>query len=82
MREGVVWATRSDDTADYWLEAGHALRLRRGERLWLGAECDAARIAFEMPARAGERVMGWLARAAAPVLWGGRRRVRQGWRSV
>jgi len=82
VREGVVWATRSDDTADYWLEAGHALQLRRGERLWLGAEGDAARIAFEMPARAGQRVLGWVGRVAGRVVLRGRRVMGQGWRSV
>ncbi len=38
VRGGAVWVTRSDDTEDYWLQPGHTLRLRRGERLWLSAE--------------------------------------------
>ena len=32
---GAIWVTRSDDIEDYWLQPGHTLRLRRGERLWL-----------------------------------------------
>ena len=67
VRHGLVWLTRSDDTADYWLEAGHTVRLRRGERLWLGAERDAARVAFETPARVGERALDWLVRSAARI---------------
>ena len=40
---GAVWVTRSDDIEDYWLQPGHTLRLRRGERLWLSAEGTRAR---------------------------------------
>ena len=65
VRDGLVWVTRSDDVADYWLEPGHTLRLRRGERLWIGTEHEAARVAFEMPVHAGERALDWFARAAA-----------------
>jgi hypothetical protein len=51
-----VWVTRSNDVEDYWLEPGHSLRLRPGERLWLSTEGpSAARVAFVAP----------LARAAA-----------------
>jgi hypothetical protein len=65
VRCGAVWLTRSDDTADYWLEPGHTLRLRRGERLWIGAEGGgAAWVAFESPARLGERLFDALARYA------------------
>ncbi|HEY1608385.1 MAG TPA: DUF2917 domain-containing protein [Paraburkholderia sp.] len=78
VRDGLVWLTRSDDTADYWLEPGHTVRLRRGERLWLGAEGDAARVAFEAPARVGERALDWLARSAAQVGL----RAAGGWRTV
>ena len=78
VRDGFVWLTRSDDTADYWLEAGHTLRLRRGERLWVGAERAAARIAFETPAHVGERALDWIVRTAT------RAGVRagSGWRTV
>lgn len=78
VRGGQVWLTRSDDTADYWLEPGHAVRLRRGERLWVGAERGAAQIAFETPARVGERLFDWLARSAAHVGL----RAASGWRTV
>lgn len=65
VRCGAVWVTRSDDTADYWLEPGHTLRLRRGERLWVGAEGGKpAWVAFEAPAHFGERVFDALARYA------------------
>ena len=76
---GVVWVTRSDDTADYWLEPGHTLRLRRGERLWMGAEGKTpAWVAFAAPTRLGERVIDWAARVAqrAGV------HVGDGWRTV
>ncbi|MCG5077298.1 DUF2917 domain-containing protein [Paraburkholderia tagetis] len=66
VRCGAVWVTRSDDTADYWLEPGHTLRLRRGERLWIGAEQGgAAWVQFATPARVSERVVDWAARLAA-----------------
>lgn len=66
VRCGAVWLTRSDDTADYWLEPGHTLRLRRGERLWIGAEGGkAAWVAFASPAHVGERVYDALRRSAA-----------------
>jgi hypothetical protein len=52
---GAVWVTRSDDTEDYWLQPGHTLRLRRGERLWLSAEGSThAKVAFS----AGRRTAG------------------------
>ena len=82
VRDGVVWLTRSDDTADYWLEAGHALRLRRGERLWVGAERASARIAFETPARASERALDWALRTAARAGVRVGARVAHGWRTV
>ncbi|HTH62373.1 MAG TPA: DUF2917 domain-containing protein [Paraburkholderia sp.] len=78
VHDGIVWLTRSDDTADYWLEPGHKVRLRRGERLWVGAERDAARVAFETPARAGDRALDWLMRGAAHVGL----RAGSGWRTV
>ncbi|WP_321879932.1 DUF2917 domain-containing protein [Paraburkholderia bannensis] len=79
VRCGAVWVTRSDDTADYWLEPGHTLRLRRGERLWIGAEQGAAAwVAFATPARISERALDWVARQAARLgLHAG-----DGWRTV
>ncbi|WP_321785592.1 DUF2917 domain-containing protein [Paraburkholderia sp. J94] len=63
---GAVWLTRSDDTADYWLEPGQTVRLRRGERLWIGAEQGApAWVAFATPQRVSERALDWAARTAA-----------------
>jgi hypothetical protein len=76
---GAVWVTRSDDVEDYWLEPGHTLRLRRGERLWLSVEgSQSARLAFAVPTRANERAMNWFARVTDRLgCW-----VRQGWRTV
>jgi hypothetical protein len=79
VRCGAVWVTRSDDTADYWLEPGHTLRLRRGERLWLSVESgQQARVAFAVPARADLRAFDWLMRVADRVGL----RSRDGWRTV
>ncbi|POR56300.1 Protein of unknown function (DUF2917) [Paraburkholderia eburnea] len=79
VRCGAVWVTRSDDTADYWLEPGHTLRLRRGERLWIGAEQGtAAWVAFATPSRIGERALDWAARQAARVGF----HAGDGWRTV
>lgn len=76
---GPVWVTRSDDVEDYWLEPGHTLRLRRGERLWLSVEgAPAARVAFAIPARPSERLIDWAARAAQRLGV----RVGDGWRTV
>ena len=74
-----VWATRSNDTEDYWLQPGHTLRLRRGERLWLSVESGAqARVAFAVPARVDLRAFDWLVRLADRVGL----RSRDGWRTV
>jgi len=63
---GAVWLTRSDDTADYWLEPGHTLRLRRGERLWIGAEGGRpAWVAFALPVGIREQAADVLTRTAA-----------------
>lgn len=74
-----VWVTRSDDIEDYWLEAGHTLRLRRGERLWLSVEGGpVAWLAFSVPTRADERAINWFARVTDRLgCW-----LRQGWRTV
>jgi hypothetical protein len=74
-----VWVTRSDDTEDYWLEPGHTLRLRRGERLWLSVEAGSqARVAFDVPARADVQVIDWVVRLADRFGM----RLRDGWRTV
>lgn len=76
---GAVWLTRSDDTADYWLEPGNTLRLRRGERLWIGAEGGKpAWVAFAQPASLREQAVDTLARVAARFGV----RAGDGWRTV
>lgn len=76
---GALWVTRSDDTEDYWLEPGHTLRLRRGERLWLSVESgDRAMVAFAVPARPDVRVFDWLVRITDRLGL----RSRDGWRTV
>ncbi|RFU47160.1 DUF2917 domain-containing protein [Paraburkholderia sp. DHOC27] len=76
---GAVWVTRSDDTEDYWLQPGHTLRLRRGERLWLSVEGGGrARVAFAVAPRADVRVFDWLARVSDRLGL----RSRDGWRTV
>ncbi|RQH04677.1 DUF2917 domain-containing protein [Paraburkholderia dinghuensis] len=63
---GAVWLTRSDDVADYWLEPGHTLRLRRGERLWIGAEGGKpAWVAFALPVGVRQQMVDVVTRAAA-----------------
>jgi hypothetical protein len=37
VRSGPLWLTREGDPVDHVLQAGQRLRVRRGERLWLGA---------------------------------------------
>jgi Protein of unknown function (DUF2917) len=79
VRGGPVWVTRSDDIEDYWLEPGHTLHLRRGERLWLSAEgAGQARVIFSVPTRCDERALNWLARVSERFA----ARVRGGWRTV
>lgn len=79
VTSGAVWLTRSDDIADYWLEPGHTVRLRRGERLWIGSEGgSAARIAFERPVGARQRAVDALARLALKLGM----HVGDGWRTV
>jgi len=76
---GSVWLTRSDDIDDYFIEAGHALHLRRGERLWVSVDgSPEALLAFSVPVRADERCLNWLARMIERFsCW-----LRQGWRTV
>ena len=78
VRGGAVWVTRSDDTEDYWLQPGHTLRLRRGERLWLSAEgTPRATVAFSVPTRCDERALNWFARNPHRLA----ARMRGGWRT-
>jgi len=79
VRGGAVWITRSDDTLDYWLQPGQTLHLRRGERLWLGAEgARHAKVTFSVPTRCDERALNWLARVGERLVM----RMRGGWRTV
>ncbi|MEW9584098.1 DUF2917 domain-containing protein [Paraburkholderia sp. DGU8] len=76
---GAIWVTRSDDVEDYWLQPGHTLRLRRGERLWLSAEGSTpSKVVFSVPTRCDERALNWLARVGERLLM----RMRGGWRTV
>jgi hypothetical protein len=74
-----VWATRSNDTEDYWLVPGDSLKLRERERLWLSTEKGrTAQVVFTLAPRADQRAIGWLARGIEKL--GGR--FRSGWRTV
>jgi len=74
-----LMVTRSDDVEDYFIEAGPALHLRRGERLWVSVDGSPdAQLAFSVPVRADERCLNWLARISERFsCW-----LRQGWRMV
>jgi hypothetical protein len=39
--QGGVWATRILAPYDHWIQPGAVLRLKRGERIWLGNDGDA-----------------------------------------
>ncbi|RAS20525.1 DUF2917 domain-containing protein [Paraburkholderia bryophila] len=79
VQGGAVWVTRSDDTEDYWLQPGHTLRLRCGERLWLSAEGGAqAKVTFSVPTRCDQRALNWFARIGERLT----ARMRGGWRTV
>lgn len=79
VQGGAVWVTRSDDTEDYWLQPGHTLRLRCGERLWLSAEGGVqAKVTFSVPTRCDQRALNWFARIGERLA----ARMRGGWRTV
>jgi hypothetical protein len=74
-----VWATRSNDTEDYWLAPGDTLKLRERERLWLSAETgQRAQVVFTLAPRCHQRAIGWLARRIERVTG----RFGSGWRTV
>lgn len=74
-----VWATRSNDTEDYWLVPGDSLKLRERERLWLSTEKgESAQVVFTLAPRADQRAIGWLARRLERLA----RRFGSGWRTV
>ena len=61
-----VWLTRINSPYDYWLMPGHAMQLKRGERVWISTDGDApARVALSsrLPLRRGVASQ-WLARLA------------------
>lgn len=79
VQGATVWATRSEDVDDYFLAPGATLRLRRGERLWLGVEGPAsAQVAFSMTPSACEAARSAFARLASRIS----ARLHQGWRVV
>ncbi|AME23623.1 MAG: DUF2917 domain-containing protein [Pseudomonadota bacterium] len=74
-----VWATRSNDTEDYWLVPGDSLKLRQHERLWLSTEAGGtAQVVFTLARRPDQRAIGWLARGFDRLA----ERFRSGWRTV
>ncbi|KAF1054563.1 MAG: hypothetical protein GAK41_00557 [Burkholderia gladioli] len=78
-RLSVQGATRSEDVDDYFLAPGATLRLRRGERLWLGVEGPAsAQVAFSVTPSACEAARSAFARLASRIS----ARLHQGWRVV
>ena len=74
-----VWATRSNDTEDYWLVPGDSLKLRVRERLWLSTEKGrTAQVVFTLAPRVAQRAIGGLARGFEKLVG----RFRSGWRTV
>ncbi|SAL69129.1 hypothetical protein AWB68_03916 [Caballeronia choica] len=74
-----VWATRSNDTEDYWLTPGDKLKLRERERLWLSVEGDRpAQIVFTIVPRTDQRAMNWIASGIGRLA----DRFRSSWRTV
>ncbi len=74
-----VWATRSDDTEDYWLVPGDRLKLRERERLWLSVDGDRpAQVVFTIVPRCDERAIHWASTAIERL----GQRLRSGWRVV
>jgi len=74
-----VWATRSNDTEDYWLAPGDSLKLRERERLWLSTEgVRGAHVVFTIVPRPDQQAVGWIARRFAKLA----ARFRPTWRTV
>jgi hypothetical protein len=74
-----VWATRSNDTEDYWLVPGGSLKLRERERLWLSTEGErVAQVVFTIAPRPDQQAIGWVARQWAKLA----ARFRPSWRTV
>jgi hypothetical protein len=74
-----VWATRSNDTEDYWLVPGDSLKLRERERLWLSTEKGrTAQVVFTLAPRPDQRAIGLMARGLDKLAG----RFRAGWRTV
>jgi hypothetical protein len=74
-----VWATRSNDTEDYWLAPGDRLKLRERERLWLSVDGDRpACVVFTIVPRGDQRAVRWLSTGIERLA----QRFRSGWRTV
>ncbi len=74
-----VWATRSNDTHDYWLVPGDRLKLRERERLWLSVDGDKpAYVVFAILPRCDERAIHWASTCFERLVL----RLRAGWRMV
>ncbi|AOJ70138.1 MULTISPECIES: DUF2917 domain-containing protein [Burkholderia] len=79
VRGAPVWATRSNDIADYFLSPGETLKLRRGERLWLSADGAAsACVSFSIAVPPQQAAVSGLLRLAARFA----ALFRDGWRTV
>ncbi|WP_175973373.1 DUF2917 domain-containing protein [Burkholderia sp. BCC1047] len=40
VHDATLWITRLGSVDDYWLRAGDVLRVRRGDRVWIGSGDD------------------------------------------
>ncbi|MDR5812209.1 MULTISPECIES: DUF2917 domain-containing protein [unclassified Caballeronia] len=79
VQGNAVWATRSNDIDDYWLEPGDSLKLRERERLWLSVEGEQpAYVVFTIVPRCDERAIQWLSAGIERLA----QRFRSGWRTV
>jgi hypothetical protein len=79
VQGAAVWATRSNDTEDYWLAPGDKLKLRERERLWLSVEGERpAQVVFTIAPRPDRRAIGWIAQRFDRMF----DRFRSGWRTV
>jgi hypothetical protein len=79
VQASTVWATRSNDTEDYWLVPGDQLKLRERERLWLSVDGDRpAQVVFTIVPRCDERAIHWVSTSIERLA----QRLRSGWRTV
>ncbi|ABC37832.1 DUF2917 domain-containing protein [Burkholderia thailandensis] len=79
VRGASVWATRSNDVADYFLLPGDTLKLRRGERLWLSVDGEtSACVSFSAIVPPQQAAVSGIVRLAARFV----ALFRDGWRTV